>query len=312
MFQQSQLLFAYAVSPVHMGAGQAIGVIDNPIQRERHTAHPMLAGSGLKGALRHHLEVSWPDKDTVTRLFGPESGAPDHAGAVSFGDAQLVAFPVRSLQQAFVYAVSPVTLARLKRLAGVAGLATGWEIPAVADDHCLIADARVADGEKLILEAYEFSAEQDATVKTIAAWLAATALPPDPAHDYFRAKLKTDLVLLPDDAFSHFVNNACVVEAHVRIDNDSGTAADGGLFYTENLPPEALLAAPVFASQERRKTNGENGPAWLAERVMAQIVTGDEGRPGLNNALIQAGGDATTGRGQIVLHFAAGDDHAHG
>jgi len=29
-----------------MGAGQAVGVIDNPIQRERHTGHPFFASSG--------------------------------------------------------------------------------------------------------------------------------------------------------------------------------------------------------------------------------------------------------------------------
>lgn len=49
MFEATQLVFYYAVSPVHMGAGSAIGAIDSPIQREVHTKHPMFAGSGLKG-----------------------------------------------------------------------------------------------------------------------------------------------------------------------------------------------------------------------------------------------------------------------
>ena len=35
-----------------MGAGQAVGAINNPIQREVHTSHPLIAGSGLKGAVR--------------------------------------------------------------------------------------------------------------------------------------------------------------------------------------------------------------------------------------------------------------------
>ena len=47
MFQRQAAVFLYAVSPVHMGAGSAVGVIDNPIQRERHTGHPCFAGSGL-------------------------------------------------------------------------------------------------------------------------------------------------------------------------------------------------------------------------------------------------------------------------
>ena len=37
MFEKRAAVFLYALSPVHMGAGSAIGVIDNPIQRERHT-----------------------------------------------------------------------------------------------------------------------------------------------------------------------------------------------------------------------------------------------------------------------------------
>ena len=53
MFEKNAALFLYAVSPVHMGAGQAVGIIDNPIQRERHTGHPCFAGSGIKGAVRH-------------------------------------------------------------------------------------------------------------------------------------------------------------------------------------------------------------------------------------------------------------------
>jgi hypothetical protein len=37
MLERQASVFLYAVSPVHVGAGQAIGVIDNPIQREKHT-----------------------------------------------------------------------------------------------------------------------------------------------------------------------------------------------------------------------------------------------------------------------------------
>lgn len=311
MFEQSRLLFLYAVTPVHMGAGQAIGVIDNPIQRERHTNHPNMAGSGLKGAIRHHLATKqqWygeknaegkrPKDNLLNRIFGPENDSSDYAGAISFGDAQLVAFPVRSLKQAFVYAVSPVTLARLKRLANLAGVKADWEIPPAGSDKCCVTDKRVLSNGKLVLEAFEYTAEESAVLKTVATWLADNALPQDAAHQYFRDKIKTDLVLLPDDAFSHFVENATVVEPHVRIDDDSGTAADGGLFYTENLPPESLLIAPVFASIERYKDKKPE-EHMDAGQVMGKLAES------LGDKLVQVGGDATTGRGQVVLHFAEG------
>ncbi len=75
MLEAQQLVFYTCVSPVHMGAGQAVGAIDNPIQREVHTGHPLIAGSSLKGAVRHHVARIWKDdKDEklIPRLFGPE------------------------------------------------------------------------------------------------------------------------------------------------------------------------------------------------------------------------------------------------
>lgn len=97
-----------------MGAGTALGLIDNPIAREVHSQHPVLAGSGLKGAIRHNLWAAQPvadksDKDSkLNRYFGSESQADKpHAGAVSLSDAQLLLFPVRSARNGFVYATSP-------------------------------------------------------------------------------------------------------------------------------------------------------------------------------------------------------------
>jgi CRISPR-associated protein Cmr4 len=156
---------------------------------------------------------------------------------------------------------------------------------------------------RLVLEAFDFAASESEQLKTIAQWLADNALPTGDAHEHFRKKIVTDLVLLPDDAFSHFVRNATVVEPHVRINDDTGTADEGGLFYTENLPPESLLVSPVLASLERTSKKDRHGEPMTAEAVMQTLVSGN-GQPGLDGALVQMGGDATTGRGQVVLRFA--------
>lgn len=300
MFEAQQLVFYTCVSPVHMGAGQAVGAIDNPIQREVHTSHPLIAGSGLKGAVRHHFTRIWKDDKLVARLFGPERNASEHAGAIAFTDAALVAFPVRSLKNTFVYATCPTALARLKRLAGAAA---AWSVPDVAEGNAKAAsDAAFSDG-RLVLEAFDFAATADAGVTAIAAWLATNALPQGAEHEYFRAKLKTDLVVLSDTEFGHFVRHATVVEAHVKIDNDTGTAADGALFYTENLPPEALLAGLLLASVERRKGRDPEG-LMDANEVLAAVLRDAGERKGLADHLLQVGGDATTGRGLIVVHPA--------
>lgn len=311
MFQAQQALFIYCVSPVHMGAGTAIGLIDNPIQRERHTEYPMIAGSGLKGAVRHHFwsqldDDSRKDKSNLlNRLFGPETDASDFAGAISFGDAQLVAFPVRCVKGAFVYATSPTALARAKRLLQTFGITCKWPIPEVREHFCrVVAEGKgpVGNNQPLHLEAFELTAIDSSELTDIAQFFAEKALPSDNAFDFFRRKIATDLVVLPDEDFSYFTRNATVVEPHVRINNETGTADDGGLFYTENLPPESLLLAPVMASVER-STDKIRGDKTRLDAITAlqTVLAGDgNGFGGLDGKLLQIGGDATTGRGQVI------------
>ncbi len=298
MFERKAAVFLYAVSPVHLGAGSAVGVIDNPIQRERHTGHPSFAGSGIKGSLRHGFEALGGDPGLVDRLFGPASQSGElYAGAVSFGDAQLVAFPVRSLRNGYVYATCPQALARAQRLLALIGVAARWAVPEVAEGRCVLANPDLLSVDKLHLEALEYAAEVSSTLPALAQDLAARALPADAAYDFFRNKLSRDLVVLSDTDFGYFSQHATLVEAHVRIDEATGTADSGGLFYTENLPPEALLLAPLMASATR---SGRPGERVGAEDVMAKL------KAVLDNRLLQIGGDATTGRGLVLARVTEG------
>ena len=307
MYEAKQLVFYTCISPVHMGAGSAVGAIDNPIQREVHTEYPVIAGSGLKGAVRHHFARSWGEGESklIERLFGPGKGenASTHAGAIAFSDAALVAFPVRSLKKTFVYATSPTALGRLKRLAD--GTAP-WAVPHVAEGKALLASSdALSENNRLVLEAFDFDGQAVPEVTEIAHWLADHSLPVSDEHKFFRNKLAADLVVLSDTEFSHFVRHATVVEPHVRIDNDKGTADDGALFYTENLPPETLLAGLVMASVERREKGANTNDLMKAQDVLNAVLLNIKGgRQGLTDHLLQVGGDATTGRGLIVVHSA--------
>jgi CRISPR-associated protein Cmr4 len=294
MFEKKAVVFMYAVSPVHMGAGTAVGVIDNPIQRERHTNHPAFAGSGVKGAVRHGFEAIGGDPRLIDDLFGPAPGNGErYAGAVSFGDAQLVAFPVRSLKNGYVYATCPQALARVRRLIeAMTEVTLQWpQIPPVREGEALVMNSALLSGSNLHLEAFEYKylSGESEKLKAIAGDLASKAFP-ETGFEFFREKFKTDLVVLSDTDFSYFVENATLVEPHVRINDETGTAEDGGLFYTENLPPESIMITPLLASKTR-KGKGEETPA---QAVLLQIKNVIDGK------LLQIGGDATTGRGLVV------------
>jgi len=279
-----------------MGAGTAIGLIDNPIQREAHTDWPSMAGSGIKGAIRHALKDAegWRN-GKLAAIFGPEPGAGEknlYAGAVSFTDAQIVCFPVRSLKRAYVYATCPTALARLKRL-----MRPAWAVPEVKEQEALIATDDLKQGSHLILDALAFDASKQELVSVIAKDLAAKALP----EGFFANKLKTDLVILSDTDFTYFVKNSTLVEPHVCIDDNTGTAKGTGLFYTENLTPETLLVSLAMATDTRAEK--EDGKL-KAEQVITEIAGA------LNNGKVwQFGGDATTGRGLVMLRMADGGEH---
>jgi CRISPR-associated protein Cmr4 len=324
MFEEKRLMFLYCVSPVHMGAGQALGVVDNPIQRERHTGHPVFAGSGIKGALRDefsaHVENDERTKgqNLTNRIFGPETEAADHAGCVAFTDAQLVLFPVRSLRESFVYATCPTALGRLRRMAELAGEEIGWKIPAApGDDHCLTVEnsgltvKAKLDGQDVatvILETFQFTVSLDkngaAEVEKIAKWLKERCLPQEAAYKFFRDKLSKHLVVLSDTRFSHFVENATTVEPHVRISDESGTADDGGLFYTENVPPESLFVSLVMTSQERVTRGASSNHRLTAKDAMGKVTEA------IDERTVQLGGDATSGRGLVTVAFASIEKNA--
>ncbi len=294
MFEEKSALFLYTLSPVHMGSGTATGLVDNPIQRERHTGHPCFAGSGIKGAVRHDFESLGGDRGLIERLFGAESrtrGGDLYAGAISFGDAQLVAFPVRSLRQGFVYATCPQALARAERLLNMSGLDVGWNIPKVEIGQCILLNNDLVASDSLHLEAFEYErslGDCEDSLRKIAKDIAHKALSETDIHAFFRDKITNDLVILSDTDFGYFVENATVVESHVRVDEKTGSAAAGGLFYTENLPPESLLVAPVMASQTRSGSDD-----LCAQDAMSKI------HAVINQKLLQIGGDATTGRGLV-------------
>lgn len=295
MYTAQQVLFFYAVSPVHMGAGTALGLIDNPIQREKHTDHPVMAGSGVKGAIRHHFTAQLKgtaEDSTVNRYFGPETNASDFAGAISFSDAQLLAFPVRCGKAGFVYATSPIALARAQRLLACAGKAVAWKINSPKSNACEFINTDLLNSQKIQVDAFELAAtEKSSDLEHIAATLADMIFPADDAYKFFKEKFKTDLVLMSDDDFNYFVKNATLVEPHVKINNETGAAADGALHYTENLPPESILIGVTMASDERSKQDKKSSAAEIINFVTSA----------LHGNLLQIGGDATTGRGQLVI-----------
>lgn len=306
--QTSALLFLHAQTSLHPGSGTALGTVDLPVQRERHTGWPLIPGSALKGILRDRCrevakanygndrkKANEEDED-LTAVFGPgkvdESSA--HAGALSVTDARILAFPVRSLKGVFAWVTSPAVLGRLARDLSLVSSAT-VDIPSVdgaTDAHCPTGSPLVLlPDNKIVLEEFEFSVVGELAA-SLTEWIAKMAIA---ASDEFTpARIKTHLVVLHDDYFTHFVRNATEVVARIGLDYEKKTVKSGALFYQEFLPAETLFYSLVLANPSRR-----NGHVKSATDVLGYLR---EHVP--DGSVLQIGGDETTGKGLCTARLA--------
>ncbi|MFH1620327.1 MAG: type III-B CRISPR module RAMP protein Cmr4 [bacterium] len=287
MATQKNLLFLYAQSPLHSGAGSSSGVVDLPISRERHTNYPNIPGSALKGVFRHKAwALTQNDKnENLTKAFGPDSDEEKAAaGSLTFTDAKILAFPVRSVKKVFVWVTCPEVLGRLIRDLDMLKQSP-FKVPqGISPLTCRITTKSgttlLADqpNMKLVLDEYLLSAQPAQEAASAAEWLAANALPKGDAFDYFRHKLATDFVVISDEDFRDFVTHSTQIQARIKINYETRTVDKGALFYEEALPPETILYSMVFAEDEAAMQ-------YLKDEVKVEMF--------------QAGGDSTTGRGII-------------
>lgn len=329
MFEQNAMMYIYVETPLHAGAGAGVGLVDLPIQRERVTGYPTVNSGGIKGALRgvaeQHAGNDVLAKQKLYAAFGPETGrADEHAGALAFGDARLLLFPVRSMRGIFAWTTSRDALSRFVRDAATGGITIPWKVPtAPSGEKNQTASALVAPnndvtagGNSVVLEEFQFDARPDDTVATIGRWLAGNALPTDDTYAYWRERLPGALVILPEDEFRDFTQYATEVITRVQLNSESKTVTVGP-WVEEHLPADTLLYAPVHASRARFNPNdvtGGDAPAREARRAIrtwteaggaAQVV---EYLQSLPHACIQLGGDMTVGRGIVRLRFQQGKE----
>ncbi|HLI49723.1 MAG TPA: type III-B CRISPR module RAMP protein Cmr4 [Chthonomonas sp.] len=271
-------LFLHALTPLHSGTGQAVGVIDLPIAREKATGWPVLPASGIKGVFRDEA-AQLVDESTVDKLFGKpnKNGEDGSAGLLCFGDQRLLCLAVRSFYGTFAYVTSPLVLSRLKRDLSVAGLdlLPSLEKPLNTNGSALIpTKSEIADKEKqkLYFEDIDIEGKASGDAENVAQELAGLLFPGQ--ESLFTERF----AVVPDDIFTFLCETATEVTARVKLQDDTKTVQSGGLWYEEAVPAESIFCGIVMWT-------GKEDDAKEAEGVLSKITK------------IQVGGKASVGRG---------------
>lgn len=279
----AKLMFVHALSPLHAGAGQGVGVIDLPIAREKATGLPYLPGSSLKGSLRDLAENK--DKETCLKVFGPETDrADEYAGSAQFSDQRLLLLPIRSLKGTFAWVTSPYLLQRFRRDAQETGVADdlpgNLPKPNKIKQALVTANSALTIEENIYLEELDLTAAADAGVDAWAALLAGWVFPDD---EGWQTMLKQRVSIVHDDVLTFLLQTATEVTARIKIQDKTKTVEQGGLWYEEALPTETILSGLLVAT-----------PVSQTGLNDAQIFAAVDG---LLDKTVQFGGNATVGRG---------------
>lgn len=286
----------YAVSPIHAGSGASFAAVDLPIQRERHTNWPHVQASAVKGAMRAHYRDFAKEKTSMINfLFGYDKADKDYhieyfkddeqkqkvddnfPGAVSFSDAKLLAFPIRSNIAPFVWVTCPAVLNRLNGDLSFVGLQEiGSIIPMTGENaRCLAGDL----SGNVILE--------DMVVNVPNGDISNLIPKGFPKMD--------KLLLVSDEVFKYAVDSCTEIQTQIKIDSKTGTAQGGALRYQELLPADSVLYSVVYYS----RAVFENTLQSNTVREHMEDVIKD---------FIQIGGDETLGRGICKINWIAGGE----
>lgn len=297
MFKTAKLLALHCITPLHCGSGSELGIVDLPIQREKHTGFPKIEGSSLKGSLREAFESKLGEDDLNVHLtFGYDSDSDksekikkvlgsdntEFAGSLGFSDARIIFFPIKSAKEVFVYATAPYILNKLKDEMELIGLDSKFlsKIPQLQSGSCIIANPNLALNNIVVLEEYSYQVINDPDINNIANGL----------QNLFKINnLKQKLLILSNDDFKDFVTFHTEVITRTKINNETGTVQQGALFNEEYLPAESVLysiifAAPVFNTVKNGFTDEKSVINFFSSNL---------------SGYVQIGGNATLGKGIV-------------
>ncbi len=320
MFKEKRILFLIAETPVHPGSGSEVGIVDLPIQRERHTEFPKIESSGLKGCIREAFEklnpkveinnkkvhpkdeIKYKDNgkekktDYISLVFGPE-GEEAHAGAMTITDARILLFPVKSLKGVFAWITCPFVLERFKKDLELIGIdidtiknINSVELENTVPKECTL----IIPEKKIVLEEFTFKVREDDSTTELAQFLAKSIF--DESYQFWKERLEKNFVILSNDDFTQFVKTSTEVITRTKIDSATGTVESGALWTEEYLPQDTIMYSLVMFTQSKVKNDDQKGifqansPEEEA-RLVAEFF--EKGLP----EVIQVGGNQTIGKG---------------
>ncbi len=289
-------VYARALDPIHIGAGgYRLGRVDNTIVRDPATDVPKIPGTSIAGVVRAFYTVYLMENDNECKsesneeekkrcaeekakvVFGDET----KKGVLRFYDGQIIFFPVSSIQ------------------------GTVWITTKELIDYWF-GEIKDKNGEKIKIpdeisdDAYPIKGIDTDKLLNLG-WLLLEVKKPEDGKEIALPqemdKWVKRIVVVSDKLFSHIVNDNLEVRTSVRIDPDTGAAAEGALFTYEAIPRGTVLGFEIGVDNALAKQRD------IDLEVVDKII--EAVSPYLRNLGI--GGMGTRGFGRLEINLGSND-----
>lgn len=325
----SKLILYKCETPLHVGSGNELGLVDMPIQREKHTGFPKIESSEIKGAFRCDFKQNLKYKEYTNTFFGPEENGSEFAGSLQFTDAKILFFPVKTAKGIFGWITCPFIINRFKNDLGINNV-NSIHIGTGLDDmntffikedskECVIANEKsnlvitAGDSKYILLEEFGYKlVEKSYILRELNKVIQKMNL-----NKYIKEKLKKDIVIVNNEAFSYFVEMSTEINTRIRI-GENGVVKDGALFTEEYIPEETIMYS--FIDLYIVKKSEDELRKFAEEKFYVSEHKYDSNKDLKFNVevnfvnylntkkVIRLGGDSTLGKGFTTIHVVDDGD----
>ncbi len=242
MEKQSKLIFIRPFTNMHVGSGKSnSGKVDNLVQRDVLTEHPVIHSTSLKGAFRELL-LNYLAADVIDTIFGKgnekkngkesNSDNPNSAGQCDFFNAHLLTFPMRSDKVTYLHATSPLIISNFLDKIKVLDVSYDEKLMAILEK---MTGLSINENNPIVFDTSLAGAKIE-NHKTIAQKCNTTQLTID-EQKLIADFLGTPISIFNDEELTGFLKKKLPVIARNFLDNGQSK----NLWYEEVVPRETLF-----------------------------------------------------------------------
>ena len=298
-YRNATAVLVKTITNLHIGIGQSVGVADLPVSRDSF-GFPNIPASGMKGALRAHVQKSC--KDCARAIFGPHPiEGETFAGAIAILDALLLTFPVRSLRGVYCHATCPLLLERADSYLELFNFVESKNLDVIKEllkvkpeDSMAYAPKETIDSLELensaiFNEEYKLKLEKNDKIN-------------DKIAELSRVLGLDRLAIVSDNIARALIERSLIRNYRVRL-NEKKTVESGGLWSEEAVPRGTTFITLFLYSDLRapRKCNDMQSKESSDVKGRIEKLCFDE-----NKGYLIFGGNETVGHGLVRL-FKLGD-----